>query len=148
MLTCKKTTLLLIGSLLTLSSMQAISAPTNNEDQDTLKIIMQGLLKNTHKITQGIVLHDFALIEKAAKNIAEHPKPSMMTRMKLVKAMGADMGKFKTKDDVVHHSSVNLIKAAQQKDMPAIQQEYQIMINGCVACHNEFKERVAKILSK
>jgi len=112
----------------------------------TFKSVMQGLLTDTKKITEGIVLEDFALIESSANKIVSHPKPDLIVRMKLIKAIGSEMGKFKAKDTIVHDSAVNLVKAAQAKDMAAVKQEYSTLINGCLGCHSNFKEKVAKIL--
>ena len=137
----KKT--ILISLSLWLFSSQVIAI---EKQQITFKKVMQGLLVDTQNITKGIVLTDFTLIEKSAKKIVDHPKPDLAIRMKIVKALGSDMGKFKAKDNVVHKSAVNLLKAAKLKNMEAVTQEYQALINGCLGCHSQFKDKVAAAL--
>lgn len=136
-------------TLLTSLAIVAITPPltlAEEAQQVTFKSVMQGLLTDTQQITKGIVLEDFALIQQAAEKIVDHPKPDLAVRMKLVKAMGSEMGKFKAKDTVVHDSAVKLVEAAKAKDMLAISKEYQVLVNGCLACHSSFKEKVANIL--
>ncbi|MBL4940622.1 MAG: cytochrome c [Colwellia sp.] len=118
----------------------------NKAEQGSLKSVMQGLLTATQALTAAVLTEDFVMIEKAAKNIADHPKPSMATRMKLMKAMAADMTKFKANDDVVHHAAVNMVKNAQQQNIKLITDDFQKMIGGCIACHSEFKSKVSVIL--
>jgi cytochrome c556 len=153
MLNSKKNNVLLVTLTLMITTSLYALADSSTKSAEilanvTLKSVMQGLLKETQQLTQGIILQDFSLIAQSASKIADHPTPSMMTKIKLMKALGTDMVKFKSKDDVVHNSSVAIVKYAQEKNLAAIQQKYQIMIDGCVACHSEFKEKVASILNK
>jgi len=114
--------------------------------EGSLKLVMQGLLVDTQQLTSAMLTEDFTLIEKIAKNIADHPKPSMATRMKLMKAMGAEMGKFKANDGVVHGAAVAMVKSAQNKDIKAVGDNFQTMISGCLSCHGEFKAKISSIL--
>lgn len=114
--------------------------------QGSLQLVMQGLLDDTQKLTAAMLTEDFSSIENSAKNIADHPKPSMGTRMKLMKAMGSEMAKFKVNDGVVHEAAVTMVKNAQNKDIKAIAESFQTMIGGCVSCHSEFKTKVSAIL--
>ena len=83
--------------------------------EGSLKLVMQGLLKSTQQLTAGMLNEDFTLIAANAKIIADHPKPSMATRMKIMKAMGAEMVKFKANDDIVHSAAINIMTNAEQK---------------------------------
>lgn len=112
----------------------------------SLKLVMQGLLKDTQQLTAAMLNEDFALIEYQAKNIADHPKPSMATRKKLMKAMGSDMAKFKANDDIVHGAAVDIMKSAQQKNIEGVGENFKKMIGGCLSCHSTFKNRVSAIL--
>ncbi len=112
----------------------------------SLKLVIQGLLVDTPQLTAVMLTEDFVKIEKVAKNIVDHPKPSMATRMKLMKAMGSDMAKFKANDGVVHGAAVAMVENAQNKDIKAVGANFQTMISGCLACHGEFKAKVSDIL--
>jgi cytochrome c556 len=132
-----------------------IVVPVNAENHEknidknstvTFKKVMQGLLLETKKITQGIVLENFELIEKAAGGIVKHPKPAMSQRKKLMKALGSEIANFKTFDHVVHGGAVKIAKAAKDKNMVAVIDEYQKLITGCQSCHSIYKARLSKAL--
>ncbi|MDX2367372.1 MAG: cytochrome c [Colwellia sp.] len=157
MLTKKK--LLLASSLLILTtanfsiakdamSSEAINADIVKEKaaEGSLKLVMQGLLKNTQQLTAAMLNEDFTSIEHQAKSIADHPKPSMATRKKLMKAMGTDMAKFKANDNIVHSAAVDIMKSAQQKNIKDVGENFKKMIGGCLSCHNSFKNKVSAIL--
>ena len=118
----------------------------SSAEEGSLKLVMQGLLADTQNLTAALLREDFASIEKIAQNIAEHPKPSMETRMKLMKAIGTEMAKFKANDSVVHGAAVAMVKNAQNKDIKAVGENFQRMIDGCISCHGEFKAKVSAIL--
>ncbi len=137
---------LMVGSFLMLSSMSTHIVANEIAPEGSLKLVMQELLDNTQQLTGAMLKEDYVLMETLSKSIADHPKPSMATRMKLMKAMGADMMQFKKNDGVVHGAAVNMIKAAQEKDIKSVGENFQIMINGCLSCHAQFKSRVSDIL--
>lgn len=162
MLTKKK--LLLASSLLMLTTANfsiandaAISAAKSsdalsakavkvNAPEGSLKLVMQGLLKDTQSLTSAMLNEDFTLIATQANNIADHPKPSMATRKKLMKAMGSDMAKFKANDNIVHSAAVDIMKSAKQKNIQDVGENFKKMIGGCLSCHSSFKTRVSAIL--
>ncbi len=113
----------------------------------TLKEIMQGLSKDTQLIAEGIFTEDFKLIKKAARNIAKHPKAPIETRVTLAKVLGAEMSQFKTFDSKVHNSAVEIGLDAEEQDITAVLLNYHLLIDGCLACHNNFKQRVITILN-
>ena len=147
MFTFKK--ILITTSILMLTTAVNLSiADENPSSQPTapegsLKLVMQGLLADTQQLTAAMLIEDFANIEKNAKNIADHPKASLATRMKLMKAMGTEMARFKANDSIVHNAAVNMTKNAQQKNIQGITDDFKTMIGGCVSCHSEFKTRVS-----
>jgi cytochrome c' len=135
---------LITGSLTTVN-LTAIERSEESLDH-SLPDIMLGLLKNTHLLTEGIVLSDYKKIEIAAGNIANHPQISIKTKMKLVANLGAEMANFKSNDDVVHNAAVALEKAVQNKNMVEIISKYNTLVQGCQSCHSQFRERVSDIL--
>jgi len=142
---------LLVSLVLSLSSVStqlwAVDAVTSTSAKEgSLKLVMQGLSLDTEKLLEAILTEDFPLIESYAEKIADHDKPSMEIRKKLMKAMGVKMAKFKANDDVVHHAAVDIVNDAKNKDMTAIGKNFQVMIGGCLACHGEFKAEVSEIL--
>ena len=117
-----------------------------NANKGSLKLVMQGLLKNTQQLTAAMLNEDFPLIAANARVIADHPKPSMATRMKIMKSMGSDMAKFKSHDGVVHGAAVDIVTNAEQQNITGVEEHFKKMIGGCLSCHSEFKNRVSDIL--
>lgn len=143
--------IILVSSIITLTTVANISIakdsdlPKSMAEEGSLKRVMQGLLNDTQQLTKAMLMEDFANIEKIANNIADHPKASLAIRMKLMKAMGTQMVKFKSNDDVVHGAAVAMAKNASNKDIKAVAENFQTMIGGCMSCHSEFKNKVAAI---
>jgi cytochrome c556 len=113
--------------------------------EGSLKLVMQGLLKDTQELTAAMLNEDFALIATKAENIADHPKPSMVTRMKVMKAMGSDMAQFKANDGVVHKAALAIMTNAQQKNIDGVGENFKKMIGGCLSCHGQFKNSVSAL---
>jgi len=123
-------------------SVQAtISAPSND-----LKTIMNGLLEDTKLLTEGIFLEDFAKIELAANNIANHPKPSPETLKKVKANLVEEMGVFKGFDMEVHNAALEIAMSASNEDLTRVVSLYHQVIDGCQSCHNQYKNRISKIL--
>jgi len=141
--------LILILSIFSLNSGVAVAhggeqKPSTNK----LKLVMQGLLKDSHLLSEGIFYDDFTKIEKAAKNIADHPNPGMPTMKKVIGYLGKEMLQFKGLDGKVHNTAVEIAKAASNKDMKSVVSNYHELIDGCQSCHSQFKQRVSKVLAR
>jgi cytochrome c556 len=137
---------LLISSLSVIADTKAQKAKEQKAPEVTFKSVMQGLLTNSLAINKGIFLEDFTMIEQAAAHIADHPKPDMAIRKKLMMNLGLEMGTFKSLDNVVHQSSVDIVSAAKEKNMEKVVKQYHQLIEGCLSCHADFKKRVSEIL--
>jgi cytochrome c556 len=135
-------------SVLGLVSGAVVAEETTDKQVNELRLVMQGLLEDAQQITAGIFLQDFSKIELAANKIANHPTPGMATKTKLVASLGPEMGKFKQFDSVVHDTAIVIATAAGEEDMASAITAYHQLIDGCQACHGEFKQRVAKILEE
>jgi cytochrome c556 len=133
----------LIFSLILISNISATETTTHSV---SLKSIMQNLLNDTQKITEGMFLDNFKMIEKAANNITTHPEIPKPTKLKLMKSFGPKMADFKAYDALVHNAAVEINKAAKEKDIETILKQYQQMISACQDCHNNFKVATQEIL--
>ena len=138
--------LLLATSLVILTTVNVSMAnDTVKAPEGSLKLVMQGLLKETQELTAAMLNEDFTLIATKAGNIADHPKPSMATRMKIMKAMGADMAQFKANDETVHKAALDIMTNAQQKNIDGVGENFKKMIGGCLSCHGQFKDSVSAL---
>jgi len=116
------------------------------DDDVTLKTIMQGLRDNLVEITDGFLTNDFAMVAKGAAAIAAHPQIPA-DQVKLVAAeLGQEMPAFKQMDTLVHDLSLEIEAAAKVSDWGSAISAYQQMFDGCLACHEQYQERVVAAL--
>jgi uncharacterized protein YndB with AHSA1/START domain len=126
-----------------------VFAPTvaASDEATTLSAIMQGLRNNLTDITDGLLTDDFGLIARGANGIAEHPHiPANQVKL-VAEELGEEMPVFKQLDTWVHDLALEVKAAAEKPDRDALFTNYQTMVEGCVACHNAYKDRVAAVLA-
>ena len=109
----------------------------------TLKSVMQQLGKDLAEMNHGILIEDYATIERTAMRIAEHPKPALVQRKAIMAKLGPDTATFKEYDGIVHNSAKAISEAAKTSDMLAIMEQQQQLFNGCIQCHSTFRPRLA-----
>jgi hypothetical protein len=137
---------IIIGILfMSLMELTVAAEPTQ---EITLKVIMQGLRNDVFVIADGMFTDNMKLIAQGAGRIADHPSiPSGQVRL-VAAELGSEMPAFKSFDQQVHDLSVSMISAAKLGNRARISQDFQQLINGCLACHALYKERVANILNE
>jgi len=117
-------------------------------EANELKDIMQGLRNNLVDISDGLLTDDFEKIAHGADAIAVHPRIPPW-QVKLVAAeLGSEMAAFKQLDALVHDLSLEIKVAATTHDRDDVISTYQRILEGCLACHSSFKERIAAVLGR
>jgi hypothetical protein len=117
-------------------------------EANDLKDIMQGLRNNLVDISDGLLTDDFEKIALGADAIAGHPRIPPW-QVKLVAAeLGSEMAAFKQLDTLVHDLSLEIEDAATTHDRELVISAYQRLLEGCLACHSTFKERIAAVLGR
>ena len=114
----------------------------------TLKTIMQEMRLNFLDISDGFLLDDFEKIAEGALAIAEHPRIPPEQVQRVAGELGAEMPVFKNFDVQVHELSLEIYKAAKDRDRAAAVTAYQGMVAACFACHAAYRERVAAVLGE
>ena len=133
----------LISAVLCLSpAVAAADEPT------TLKEIMQGLRNSLAEIADGLLTDDFGQIGRGASDIAEHPRIPADQVQLIARELGNEMPAFKHFDHNVHGLSLDIKAAAESLDREAAVAAYQAMFDGCIACHDAYKDRVAAVLNE
>ena len=112
----------------------------------TLKEIMQGLRNNLVDISDGLLMDDFELVARGAIAIAEHPQIPADQVQLVAAELGPEMAAFKQIDTRVHDLSLEISAAARALDRDAAVSGYQQLVEGCFACHDAYKTRVAAVL--
>lgn len=107
-----------------------------------LRAIMKDLGDRVEKITRGINTGDFEMVEKNALLVAEHEKPSMIERMKILGFLKTESAKFKSIDDQLHDEAVKLAEAARKKDYDGVLTSFSGIMKGCVNCHSNYRQKI------
>lgn len=134
-----------IGALLVPLTALAIAAEPAQEPD--LKEIMQGLRDNVFTIADGMFTDDLERVAQGAAGIAHHPSIPGEQVQRVAAELGPEMPAFKQLDVRVHNLSLSIISAAESQDRARISADFQQMIDGCLACHASYKERVANVLT-
>lgn len=112
-----------------------------------LKEIMQGLRDNVLSMSDGLLTDNFEQVALGAAAIAAHPQIPARQVQLVAAELGAEMAVFEQFDNVVHDVSLEIGAAVSAGDRAAAISGYQRMIEGCFACHDIYKERVAALMS-
>jgi cytochrome c556 len=137
----KKRVVLLAGLAVIVLPMTALT------NEITLKSIMQELRLHFFNVSDGFLLDDFDKVAEGALAIAEHPRIPPEQVQLVADELGAEMPVFKNFDVQVHELSLEMYKAAKERDRDAAVAAYQGMVTACFDCHSAYRERVAAILS-
>jgi len=113
-----------------------------------LQKIMQDLSDNLIEISDGLLNHDLELTAKGAEAIAEHPQIPPEQVQIVAKELGPEMPVFKQFDVRVHNLALEIGAAATAGDREAAVTGFHRLVDGCLACHDAYKDRVAAALKK
>lgn len=105
-----------------------------------MRSIMQDLGRHMQTVTLAIAREDWALVEKTAPLIAQHPQPPLMEKTRILRFVGTNMGKYKNHDHKTHAAAHELAQAAKNKDGMAVIAAFQSVQTGCYGCHQEFRK--------
>jgi len=135
-----------VGMLLVPLTALAVAAEPAQEP--TLKEIMQGLRDDVFTIADGMFTDDMERIAQGAAGIAHHPSIPGEQIQRVAAELGPEMPAFKQMDIRVHDLSLSIVSAAEAQDRGRISADFGQLINGCLACHSSYKDRVANILKE
>lgn len=104
--------------------------------------IMQGMSESMTRIAAGLWRDDYALVQTAAKGIAEHPEPSLLEKLALLGRLGGDAPRFMEADEALQSSALALVEAAAEGRPEQVLERYQQVLQRCVACHRWYRTAV------
>ncbi len=104
-----------------------------------LRKIMQEMGENMQQIVDGISREDWALVAERAPLVANHAKPPMKEKMKILAFAGSDMARFKDFDKQNHSIASALAKAAEANDGAVVISDFARLQESCLACHQAFR---------
>ncbi|MBU2571030.1 MAG: cytochrome c [Gammaproteobacteria bacterium] len=102
--------------------------------------IMQEIGKNMQTITDAISREDWALVAKIAPQIAEHPEPPVIEKMRILTFIGTDMGTFESHDQRTHQAARALEQIAARNDGQGVITAFANLQSSCLVCHQSFRQ--------
>lgn len=127
-----------------LPSLIAVETKSSGAERSALTAIMRGMSRNMQIIADGIAREDWALIAETAPLIADHPRPPLAEKMRILGMLGADATKFKGHDQQTNRAAHDLHQAASRQDGIAVIAAYQRLQTACFDCHRTFRDRFAQ----
>lgn len=124
----------------------SFSMPAAAEEPAEMLDLMRELGQRMDRISDGIWREDYAAIAEAARYIANHPKPPMKQRKKIIGALGTDAPDFRAGDKRVHETALAVVEAAQEKRMAEVAAHFGRLTQSCVDCHANFRDRLRPVL--
>lgn len=130
----------MIFNLLASSSLLFAASGAHAAEPLALQKIMKDLGKNMQVVTDGISREDWALVEKTAPLIADHPQPPFSEKIRIMSFVGTDMAKYKAYDGEAHDQAQVVGTAAKAKNGPGVILAFQKLQTNCYNCHSEFRK--------
>ena len=130
------------GLIVVMATTLGVAADTTN-----LKEIMQGLRDDTFQIANGLLVDDLEMVAGGANRIANHAQIPAEQVQLVAAELGPEMASFKQFDTLVHDLSLSIVAAARAGDTDLAVSSYHHMLDGCLACHTAYRERVANVLA-
>jgi len=131
----------ILAALATNNPMAAEVTPDSREPL-VLRTIMREMGKEMANIVEAISREEWAQVEASALRIANHPRPPMNERMKIMALFGKEMAKFKNYDSRTHDTARELGKMAAQQRDSAVISTFATLQSTCLECHKHFRKPV------
>src|SRR5512146_2962397 len=94
--------------------------------------VMKDLGRHMQAVAGAIALEDWATVEKTAPQIAAHPQPPAEEKARIIKFMGANMGKFKSFDMQAHEAAHKMEHAAHEQNGQQVIDAYREVQSACL----------------
>jgi cytochrome c556 len=118
------------------------------EPQENLKQIMQGMQTDMSAILGGLFTGNLEQVATSAKSIAYHPPIPASQAQKISATLGPQMSNFAQLDRQVHGQALAVLAAADKKDEKKVAEAFQQLVDGCLACHQSYKDQLSRRLNQ
>lgn len=105
-----------------------------------LQGIMKDMGRSMQAIVDGLSREDYAVVEKAALAIAEHPQPPVGEKMRILSFVGGDAPRFKVFDGETHDNAMALARASKNGRGNESIAAFHKLQSSCLACHQAFRK--------
>jgi len=110
------------------------------EEAMGLRAVMKELGRDMQAVTGAISREDWALVQELAPGIAHHAQPPAMEKVRILRWVGTDAGKFRAFDAEVGRAANDMAAAAARGDGQEVIRAFSQVQQACLACHQQFRE--------
>lgn len=130
--------------LLALQAPVALAAEPVEDSGEPLELreIMREMSRDMQAITRALVLGDWPGVIHHAEQVADHGKPPLGERVRILTLIKRDAGEFRALDGRVVEAAETLAEAARRADARQSTKALGDMTAACLACHTRFRERI------
>jgi hypothetical protein len=145
---------ILAGTLMVMASGSLLAGPANplpvvpvdSVQTRPLRFLMTSLGQDMSRVGDGLWREDFTMVEKAAVDIADHPRITPNEVAAIRAALESGFQQFVAIDKVVHQTASQLARAAAQKNLARVLELQGRLQQACVACHTAYRADVRAAL--
>lgn len=105
-----------------------------------LRAIMVELNRNMQTVTDAVSHENWEQAAKTAPQIADHPQPPMMEKLRILNFAGSDVQKFKNFNRQTHLAAKHLEEVAGKQDGHAVIAAFAALQSSCLACHQDLRK--------
>ena len=105
-----------------------------------LQRVMKDMGRNMQVIVDGISREDYAVVEKAALAIADHPQSPAGEKMRILSFVGSNTARFKAFDGETHDNAMALARVSKSGNGEDAIASFQKLQSSCLACHQAFRK--------
>jgi len=116
------------------------AAGNTEPDPLALRKIMQDQGLHMQTITAAICREDWQRVAIIAPLIADHPQPPLAEKIRILRFIGSDVGRYKNHDKQTSQAGQELKQAAERIDGPEVISAFAALQNSCLACHQNFRK--------
>lgn len=114
--------------------------PEEPPEPMALQGVMQQLGRDMQAVTGAISKEDWAMVAELAPIIARHSEPPMSEKLRILRWLGTDAGKFRGFDGQVHEAAITMGEAAGRGDGEAVIASFAKVQQSCLGCHQIFRK--------
>lgn len=131
-----------IAATATLATLVVFADARAGEKEESmgLRAVMKELGRDMQAVTGAISREDWALVEELAPGIAHHAQPPAMEKVRILKWVGTDAGKFRAFDAQVERAANDMAAVAARGNGQHVIRAFSEVQQACLDCHQQFRK--------
>lgn len=131
----------LAAATIAIASAACIDAhAAEREESMALRTVMEKLEQDMQATVGAISREDWVLIAELSPMIGRHEEPPAMEKIRILKWVGTDAGRFRAFDADVERAANSMSAAAQQEDGAGVIRSFSEIQQACLGCHQQFRK--------